>query len=69
MDQGHQLIKDYIFSSAAFCLPIVEDEIYWRGINESDPTTDAICNQTSGHTKYHTAPIERYGQEFSTDTP
>ena len=42
--------------------------MYWRGINESDPPTDAIGYQTSGHTKYHKVPNERYGQDLSTDT-
>ena len=38
----------------------VEDEIYWRGINESDPPTDAIGYQTSGHSKYNKVPNEKY---------
>ena len=29
----------------------------------------AICDQTSGHTKYHKVPNERYGQDLSTDAP
>ena len=31
--------------------------------------SQAICDQTSGHTKYHKVPNERYGQDLSTDTP
>ena len=27
----------------------------------------AICDQTSGHTKYQKVPNERYGQDLSTD--
>ena len=30
--------------------------------------SQAICDQTSGHTKYHKVPKERYGQDLSTDT-
>ena len=31
--------------------------------------SQAISDQTSGHTKYHKVPNERYGQDLSTDTP